>query len=442
VNPEVLKNAFQFRLKEPDVEALASEAARKWRNVELEITYADGRRQGGAPDDAGLVAIVSPDTAQPITAVRVLRRGPHVCPADFHVGVSAPLKPTPGQAVNVPIHARARMSIYPAAANLRDDTDKKLSALRDAGVDDVSLLDGIDTKQTIAQRKPVTSKLSPAFSAQQNEEYRDRVVKACHAHHLQILAGVFLDEPVVGTGQTDAFIDLIDGDEQRIREFAANVANFVDDFDFDGVAFDVEIPRLAAVAKKAARRGRIELLFGGIAQKLAPKNKIVTYANVPFLRDGVAISKETAHLEVFPYALARKAPNLIARPMAYVGAETWKKTIACALGPVEAASPGALSPTAGLHPGQLQLIVKLHVSTRTSIDSNADQADGTVTGHTDLLARCDQILRRNRVGLICFAWFPTDSKNIKLYTEAVSPEEAQARTRGRPLQVPRLIEQP
>jgi hypothetical protein len=81
------------------------------------------------------------------------------------------------------------------------------------------------------------------------------------------------------------------------------------DLPIDGIGFDLEINTLGE--RHAAN---LEILFYELATLLAQQNRILSYATAGFLNDG---ETTLSFMKAQPFRLAKIAPNIIARPMAY-----------------------------------------------------------------------------------------------------------------------------
>lgn len=428
-----------IQLREPGVEPIASEATRRWESTEVHLVWIDGTRQIVKPDQTGLARFPSPHIGS-LFGVHARRVGPHREPIFWRVVKQPKRKPLPvGGRADVDLAARLRNSVWVPGSLLLDDKkskpgdpvlrDKVIEKLR-GRVDDISLVDTI----TIDVGKPGGVVYHKAFARgfktdRERDLYCERLITACHPD-IQVLAGYEITaHRKENTPEGDELVRFLkSASDRQIKDHAQAIFDFLfvtRRLEFDGVGFDLEVVGLGPFAKQ------IGLLYGTLANLLARDNRILAYASLGFTRDGVT-GKETKHMASQPFALARSARNIIARPMGYDGTEgRHPEIIACALDKGEG--------KAGLHPSQLQMGVKIHPDVGISGFLPPDE----------VRRRCEKLYRRHRVGLIGFGLTLTTPKSqpvdvlagVLTYEDALNPTQVQGpHTHGAPLQVPLGLE--
>jgi hypothetical protein len=440
------------------VTTAASEATRSWRGNEVLLEFANGSQRGAMVRPDGTAVIVNPVLDSTPSALRVRRLGPHAMPCEWITTVKDLAKLTPGGTLDVSIRARLRHSAWLALSSLFTTASPAVSGtaptvdvatdLLDAlsgHLDDLSALETVtvgdpsssDPRKQVAWHGGYVSTFQPlpnasAPRAKADPDYRDRgcvafskaVIAAAHARGLQVLAGY----EIVGTGTTNTvegerFKSWIHGaTPAQVRAHADAIYQFLwidRGLDFDGLGFDLEIAGLAPPVEN------MRVLIHRMAELMAPDNRIVTYATVPFTEDGKT-GKEASHLRTQPFWLARDMPNIIARPMGYDGGESYHPaSIACALGDVK------------LHPSQFQMGIKLIQRPQPGISGHLSDAE--------VAKRCTEMYAPNRVGLIGFALQRGQNLNVPVATKAIgvqsyfphlNPGITRTATAGQPLQCP------
>lgn len=315
-------------------------------------------------------------------------------------------------------------------------------------VDDISLLVTVNNTTAPGTLQPVIDvKLGTTLS--RLKSMIPAVIKRCHRHQIQCLAGYDL---VVGTAKTKRFkgwldelvkLSAADRTKEIERYAKALVALVLNPFgstpaptpfeSFDGVSFDFEdVPG----SKAQAWAPVLTEFYRTVAKHLRDPagDRIVAVAAGGMVSDthshffpGVrpkSLSKATKTLGsgiAHRYEMAKGAPNLIVRPMAYdnftiapptpaATVREWHEdVINHAIGP----APGQPVPpkVAGISHGSFQLGVKYFhgASNKAPPGRNLD----SILSHKEIQERC-KLLRKRRVGLVLFA-YPT---TIKLRTGA------------------------
>ncbi|HEU4556725.1 MAG TPA: hypothetical protein VFS20_02710 [Longimicrobium sp.] len=215
----------------------------------------------------------------------------------------------------------------------------------------------------------------------------------------------------------------------EIEEYAVSINHFFESqkLDVDGIGFDIEIDEV-----RREHRDNLALLYRKTSEAMAHRNGLVSYANAPFLEDGVGHSAMAAQ----PFSIAATAPNLLARPMCYDAVNSTPvprivQSIECALRPqrdlydIDSPTPEG---GGGLHPSQVQFGIWAN---------KIEQLKGGMAGF------CAQVLRPNRVGLMLYT-MPTVRNYAKdflvkcrAWNDALNPGEGPNGQPGLPLQVPR-----
>ncbi len=318
-------------------------------------------------------------------------------------------------------------------------------------VDDISLLVTVNNTTGPGTLTPVID-VKPGSTMARLKTAIPAVIKRCHRHKIQCLAGYDL---VVGTSRTKRFKAWLDelvkksaADrtaeiERYARELVALVLNpfghspAPTPFEsFDGISFDFEdVP-----GSKAQAWSPILVEFYRAVAKLLRDpagDRIVAVAAGGMVSDthshffpGVkpkSLSKAAKTLGsgiAHRYEMAKGAPNLIVRPMAYDNftidpptpastVQEWHQdVINHAIGP----EPGQPPPpkVAGISRASFQLGIKWFYgsSNKRPPGRNLD----SILSHSEIQTRC-KLLRRRGVGLVLFA-YPT---TIKLTTGAKLP---------------------
>jgi hypothetical protein len=415
----------------------------------VELDLLDGTRLMVGHHEDGLFSSSSPMSAVKSAAVTgVYRVGPHRENVRWRLASGGGVPFSRGVEQKVELSTRLRMSVWSFnAAFIKVATPKRgtvpakvvldeklIKLLEAARIDDVSLV-GTVTFDERTGGVTWANSYQPGANSEFREPYLRALVESLRAIKVQVLAGyAFVKSSKKWADMTEAEKKIA----ARFRHFAhwlekasdfdiANHAEAIDSFcatwGLDGIGFDFEFDELREV-----HREKLAVLYRRCAELLAQRNGIVSYANMPFLKKDGGEGHE--FMKVQPFSLARRARNLIARPMCFDDSKSTElsdviKSIACALG--EANGDGG----AGLHPSQVQFGIW------------ADKIKGGME------ALCRDVLRPNRIGVILYQLpFPRDSADVfaaqKAFFEkcikwdlALNPDEAAPGQEGQPLQVPR-----
>lgn len=289
------------------------------------------------------------------------------------------------------------------------------------GLDDVSF---VQTIQPIEGGKVAFAHSWLGGAPKLRESYCHDVVELLHSMKLQVLCGYEVVDRGKSVSDLSKFFNswLASASPGDIKGHAQEIANFVNGYGFDGIGFDLETNGLGF---RPQHEPNLRLLFQELATILSKDNKIVTYANAGPVSPHGDGETDMKFMKIQPFALAKVAPNIIARPMCYDGSGPanhtgWlKHIINTALG----TGPGQ----AGLHPSQLQLGIKVY-----------HFEYGYVSADT-LESHCKDFLRANRVGIVCYILHvdhPGRISNCARYDTALNPGEAPRGTPGQPLQCP------
>jgi hypothetical protein len=447
-----MADVFKVRLEDdPVVNPQARESAYRWAGDRVEIVLYNTTSKVAQQADANGVYAFPAGTARQAIVTNVSRAGASRSPIIWRKvsGFEAVLAPNVEQ--NVTISGRLRMSVWaftpPFTKRLVGsdiELDINLLALvRNAGIDDLSLVYTIAWDQ---RTKPSELAKSPRWhrnflplgSPDHRETYLRKLIDAFHKMGAQVLAGY---ELVKGTKKPQDLTDkdkqqneyaqdfadwLINASPSEIDAYARSINNFFESrhLDIDGIGFDLEFDEL-----KEVHRSNLGLLYQKTSDAMAHHNGIVSYANAPFVEDGVS---QNGFMKAQPFALAAAGLNLIARPMCFDAAASTsisniEASIACALrrlrnpkDPNDTSKPGG----AGLHPSQVQFGIWV----------------AKVSGGVEKL--CADLLRPNRIGLMLYNLSPSASEakifltNCQKWNQALNPSEGPPGRRGLPLQAP------
>jgi hypothetical protein len=422
--------------------------------------------------------------------VDVISNGVHKAPIRWHVTSAQPLGSVDG-VQEARLTGRVRFSLYAAPdhvvdSNLSTVTSKKVTEKADDIVDDLSLLVTVqNTEDENAPMEPdwdIGRRPSTQFTERQVIDFYKDIIKRCHAHRIQVLAGYALvDRGVERIVRFDKWLDELsdlskhaDGGRAEATRFAKALVSFIDSKmpGFDGISFDIEScglfkgSVLTAVNKNPgahkdkiiALRRALKFFYHAVADRLAVDNRICAITVGGMMSDDAAALPLPSVPNVNPNALL--APrlhtydlpigkrNIIIRPMAYdnaggTGAEAkipafnrdpgqfeWHKAI------VEFALQQKR-----ISPQQFQLGIK-NFTPRDDTGKETGQG-GIVPEPNRIVRRCTEILRPNRVGLILFAMFKppgerwdSNSRYNKALNADPSDNPVPRPRAGQPLQVP------
>lgn len=442
---------FKIQLDDPpDIKAQARESSYGWAGGRAEVSL---WTKVGQRYESGSALDIPSDGATLARINNVTRAGTGRSPVIWRK-VNKDDTFVPGETGTLLVSARLRISVWaftpPFAKSLvgtgpkatKEDRDVVLDAdlltlLQQAGIDDLSLVHTIGWDQRESgqsKAKPPTWKgFRPLGSADHREAYLRNLIDALHKIGVQVLVGFELVKATINRGQTltaaekttkanaQDFADwLRNASAAEIEDYAHSIYAFfaTKGLDIDGVGFDFELDELGD-----AHKDNLALLYQKTSDAMAHRNGIVSYANAPFLEDGV-----TSHgfMRVQPFSIAASGPNLLARPMCFDAVNSTKvsdieASIACALRSPQDSKPGG----AGLHPSQVQFGIW------------ASKVPG------GLEKFCREVLRPNRIGLMIYNLPPdraqatTFLKNCATWNAALNPGEGPPGQPGLPLQVPR-----
>ncbi len=434
--PANVATTFTIQVQDaPGTTAQASERAYGWAGNRVEVIRADGTPAVVPPNASG-VALVDAAGNRQGTLTNVTRVGTSRSSVIYRKVSGGGATITPGTPHTVVVSARLRMSIWaftpPFTSRLKGndiELDRELlDLLKDARVDDLSLVEtiGWDRRGSSKDkaRKPRWLNGSiPAGSAPHREAYMRKLIDSLHEMGVQVIAGFALVKKTGAQGNVKLDADdfaswLATASADEVEEYAASINHFFESrgLDVDGIGFDLEFDEI-----RDAQARNVALLYRKTGEAIAHHNGLLSYANAPFLKDGV---HQYGFMKAQPYALATTGLNLLARPMcfgekSFVDVPGIASTIACALRKPNDPVPGG----AGLHPSQLQVAVW--------------------TSKVNVATLCKQVLRPNRVGLMLYSMPPVRAQakwflqQCKLWNEALNPDEGPPGQDGLPLQVPR-----
>ncbi|MBS2021478.1 MAG: OmpA family protein [Deltaproteobacteria bacterium] len=455
---------YIVQLVDKSVSALASEETRAWADTECVFAIPGAPDLVIKPDATGLVKMNVQPTATP-KAVR--RTGPHAGPIVWTVD----LPQTPALKVNtpvdVPITGRLRNSIwaFDDALSPLSNRGAAIDALQ--GVDDVRFVTTLsyteDSKKPGVPDVKLTTKLGAQY-------YKD-VYARLHAAGVQLILGFSLVEYHSSDTSPGGLFAKWFGtaSEADVQAYAKAILDKLDSegMPYDGLGLDIEIERLNLPGpKNAAHRPNMKTLVVTLAKALAKKDKLLTYATDFFRGDG---SGNMWFLDILPLQLTLEAPNIIARPMAYLGqpqlfeteggkvkkdgngdpikrpaavVEAERKALRAGLPArhkalVEFALRKQSDKGAGLHPSQLQLGMNVVTSPTDAFDTmTVAEIEKTATS----------LLKPNRVGFIEFkltlantvtpAMAPNSVAQYKKYDAALNAKLPAQNSVGQPIHVP------
>lgn len=448
-----MADPFKVRLEDdPVVNSQARESTYGWTGDRVEIVFDDMSAKVQQQADAKGVYKFAAGKSRQATITNASRAGTYRSAVIWRKvsGLGAVITPNVEQ--ELVVSARLRMSVWafvPPFAKRLSGNDIELdpdllSLVQDAGIDDLSLVYTIAWDQRAKAADPARSPkwhsgFVPLGSSAHREPYLRKLIDALHKMGVQVLAGYELvkaskkpedltdDDKKQNAYAQDLADWLLNASPSQIDAYGHSINNFFESkgLDIDGIGFDFEFDEL-----KEAHRSNLGLLYQKTSDAIAHHNGIVSYANAPFIEDGV---NQYGFMKAQPFALAGTGLNLIARPMCFDAVNSTsvpniEASIACALRrPRDPNNPADTSKAggAGLHPSQVQFGIW------------ADK----VTGGAEKL--CASVLRPNRIGVILYNLPPTATgaktflTNCKKWNQALNPGEGPPGQGGLPLQVPR-----
>jgi hypothetical protein len=419
---------FLVRLEDPGIDPQASESAFDWSGNRVEFAFhSSPPRIREQQDGGGLFSIAS--NGEPWATVTAVRRtGPSRQPVRWRMASGSGAVLTPGVEQKVGLSTRLRMSLWTFNAPFIEKLNGSnvvldqplLKLLHASRVDDLSLVYTITFDKSNPSQPRWADAFLPGGFSNLREPYLRALIKALHAIDVQVIVGYeIVEKDKDRTDLGDSFTGwLASGSPQQIEDYANSIEAFFADrgLGIDGIGFDFEINSLGS--KQA---DNLALLYQKTSEAMAHRNGIVSYANAPFQEDGVTT---LAFMKVQPFALARRAPNILARPMCFGSKRSAsfrdvESSIACAL---------RRSKKGGeLHPSQVQFALW------------ADRI-----GVSEMERWCRDLLRPNRIGLMLYNLPPargaaqTFLQNCVKFDRALNPGEAPPGRDGQPLHVPRF----
>jgi hypothetical protein len=444
---------FKVRLDDdPAIKPQARESAYGWAGDRVEVALDNlstkVQQQAGS---GGLFEIPS-DTSLQATVTNASRAGSYRSAVIWRKASGAGATIATGVEQKLVVSTRLRMSIWaftPPFTQKFNGSDivldtGLLSLLTQANIDDLSLVWTIGWDER-ARRKDKAKPpkwhggFLPAGSAAHREPYLRKLIDALHKMNVQVLAGYELVKASkklenltaadkMRNAHAQDFADwLLGASPSEIDDYARSINAFFETkgLDVDGVGFDFEFDEL-----KETHKANLALLYQKTSEAIAHRNGIVSYANAPFLEDGVS---QNGFTKAQPFSIAASGLNLLARPMCFDSTDSSsvsviESSIACALRrPKNLNDPNDKTPAggAGLHPSQVQFAI---------------WADKVAGGLEKL---CSDVLRPNRIGLLIYNLPPESEKartlltNCQKWNLALNPNEAPPGQAGQPLQVPR-----
>lgn len=436
-----------------------------------------------------LIGVTHPDVNNTFT---VRREGPHKAPIIWAMDKSDPVRTDSPSPVERKLMGRARFSLY-AGADVVTDANLKANV-----VDDLSLLVTVQNDE---------SSMTPVFDigilqskgAAAAPKFFQGVIASAHKAGVQVLAGYGLvDRGEKRIRQFDIWLDQMSEKPEAeangaIDAYAQSVITFLDtkvgsgSLRFDGLSFDIEScglfgGPLAGKALGADKLGRLRRVlkryYKTTAELLAADNRICAITVGGMMSDDAAVvsgklpsvpvasgsAMLAARLHV--YDLAKEAPNIIIRPMAYDNAggthpsepPAHQKAQGAAREKIPAfnSDPGQLEwheaitkfalEEKQLHPAQFQLAMK-HFTPQKTIElpdktketfSTGQGGNVPTSGRQDARAT---LMRRYRTGLILFAmgkeenWARNERLN-GLLNAGFDGQPLPTGREGQPLQVP------
>jgi len=371
----------------------------------------------------------------------VERDGPHWNPIVWTTSPAPPINVTDGNAVDVELTARARISAWtsaPALARTPDASDPSRIAASWRALGSFEGLDDVTFIATVVPAVPSGGSVADDFFWAPNflgffgnvngnpngpaddgkcTAFLNDALDFFHSKGVQVFVSVYLD---AGTPPNVPFVQpfvnflrATQGTATMVdpKPFMHNAENLVAFFesrnlDIDGVSYDVEGGGLGASDRPA-----MESLYKAHGRVLGRKGRYLAYAGP------ASTPLNAAGMPEQPYALA-KHPNVIVRTMSYdvkngvLGAGEREKVIRFAL------------TTSGLHPGQIQI-------------GHGTSSGGAVETWSSIAKECANVHRKYRVGVVHWALGSSaDVANFKVWNDQLNPGLPLPPQVGQPLQGP------
>lgn len=498
-----------FIFEEPD--ATLRDAAREhhgpapdapWERDKLVITahyqdkHTDPVRQIVVPSEKSsgkkygysrLITPSGPTTIGVTTTISLEREGPHQAPIIWPLDPPGPLNDTgwkgPEDAIIRKMSGRARISMWANGTEIVAQGMKRTGVAAKATglIDDVSLIAGLFNQLAPANTPPTFKLTSPAGEPAARAWYA-AIIDECHRAGVQILAGWGLPDVITeGTkpgkdgysGRLNAWLSYLytqrteKGDAgaavvtSQLAQFATNLITAADVVPgWDGISFDLE--SIHAPPNSDLNEFRLVLgdMYRAVADVLRTTNRICAVTVGGNHGDDLAQLKPSkveavAFAKAHAFAMAKGAPNLILRAMAYDNAG-WKqpeppKTVGEWTANYNNSDPAQMEYHRGvidyaldekrLHPAQFQLGIKT-----LALPSAADNTKlpnpmlgGNVSEQSRLVDRAANLLRPARCGA---AWFTIGTSDefwnkVRAFNTALNgPPAIAPLTLGQPLHVP------
>lgn len=428
------------------------------------------------------------------------RTGPHQAPIIWQLDPDQPLGDTGwvGDKLNTlerNMAGRARISMWANGTEIVEH-DKatnnmrrtKMIAKAKGLIDDVSLIAGLFNQPGATNLPPTFKLTSPAGEATAHLWYA-AIIDECHKADVQILAGWGLPDVITeGTkpgpngysGRLNAWLTHLfglrrDGGDKgatdvrsQFTQFAQNLVSTVDLVrGWDGISFDLESihpPPNTDADERALFREVVGDMYRAVAERLRADNRICAVTVAGNHGDELAQKKPNpveavGFAKAHGFAMAKGAPNMILRAMAYDNGG-WKQPEPAevekgAIGRWEAdynnSDPAQMAYHRGvidyaldekkLHPAQFQLGIKtLELPTAEANTALKNpMLGGNVPEQSRLVARATELLRPARCGA---AWFTLGSSDgfwdkVRAFNTALNgPPAIAPMTLGQPLHVP------
>ena len=364
---------------------------------------------------------------------------------------------TRGETRDVAISARARFSIWTFGTPLMKTLDSldtvQLDLMKKARLDDLTFNYTMAPKESNWKVKAdgtvevtgvgvtFTTRFGPGGTTgrspeadKRREAYLKMVVEELHARGMQVILGYTIgtdgedETPSTRKFNREFAAWLLAMTDDQLGQHALEIDAFRDRFDADGVGFDFELDDIGY-----EHRDNLQRLIRYTALAVQRSNGVVSYATAPFVEDGKAtaigpLGNNFRGLSIQPFALAKTAKNLIARPMCFAKKAfpmyAAERSIDFALRPESAGG-------AGLDPSQIQFAIWA--------DALGDPDQYGPERTTEL---CSKVLRPQRMGMMVYrmrqhaAGAAAILQKCTDWERALNPGEIEPGHTGQPVQVP------
>lgn len=451
----------------------------------------DGSKRG----HTGVAMPFGPKTIGLSATLSLQRTGPHQAPIIWQLDPDQPLGDTGwvGDKLNTlerNMAGRARISMWANGTEIVAQGMKRTGVMKRAAglIDDVSLIAGLFNQPAPPTSAPTFKLTSPAGEDLARPWYA-AIIAECHKEGVQILCGWGLPDVITeGTtpgphgfsGRLNAWLSYLftqrrdkgDAGAEEVRsQFAQFAGNLIAAADvvpgWDGISFDLESihpPPNADATDRALFREVVGDMYRAVAERLRVDNRICAVTVAGNHGDELAQVKPTAveavgFAKAHAFAMAKGAPNLILRAMAYdnggwkqpTPAEVKAGTIGRWAADYNNSDPAQLEYHRGvidyaldekrLNPAQFQLGIKTLMlpSAAANTKLTNPMLGGNVSEQSRLVARATELLRPARCGA---AWFTIGESQdfwdkVKAFNTALNgPPAIAPMTLGQPLHVP------